>query len=489
MPNEFEKQVQQMMGELKLVPSEPVWQKVELQIRKKKDRRRAIFWMIFLALLLGGGLWIGVSEYSNKTSYKKDTIIEKQSQKDVDNNLPVKTTAKTIDQKTQGHTTTIKTNNRTENKKTTAEEPKAKKDDIVLSTGSGVQKNLSKKINNSTPAIIKTRNSILVKPSEVKVSKASNTEVIVNQSSVEKVLKEAAPNLAIQSRADTANEIFQKKKIETPNSIIDSVAQGPDSSKSEAQKQDTASVKKASIKKYVASKWKLNLVATAGSSNNSDASLFEGLFGGGEKSLAAPNYSGGGSQSGGLPLYYGPSDIKEGFSFAFGAVAKKQLAKKAFFSAGLRYNYYSNTIQVGNRINQNRMLMDFSVSQYYSNTGTTLQPYHNRYHFVSIPVAMDWQLLKKAPLNFYTGLSLQYLVKTNGLVFDNTTQSYFYSKHAFNRVQLFFEPALTYSVSIKQNVLTFGPQLQYALTRLEKNNSTYHLTSYGLKAQLQFGKK
>ena len=133
--------------------------------------------------------------------------------------------------------------------------------------------------------------------------------------------------------------------------------------------------------------------------------------------------------------------------------------------------------------------MDFSVSQYYSNTGTTLQPYHNRYHFVSIPVAMDWQLIKKAPLNFYTALSLQYLVKTNGLVFDNTTQSYFYSKHAFNRVQLFFEPALTYSVSIKQNVLTFGPQLQYALTRLEKNNSTYHLTSYGLKAQLQFGKK
>ena len=81
------------------------------------------------------------------------------------------------------------------------------------------------------------------------------------------------------------------------------------------------------------------------------------------------------------------------------------------------------------------------------------------------------------------------MLKKNSLVFDNNTQSYFYSKHAFNRVQLFFEPALTYSVSIKQNVLTFGPQLQYALTRLEKNNSTYHLTSYGLKAQLQFGKK
>ena len=51
MPNEFEKVVREKMDELKLVPSEPVWQKVEMQIRNKKDRRRLIFWIPFLALL------------------------------------------------------------------------------------------------------------------------------------------------------------------------------------------------------------------------------------------------------------------------------------------------------------------------------------------------------------------------------------------------------------------------------------------------------
>lgn len=484
MPNEFEKQVQQMMDELKLVPSEPVWQKVEMQIRKKKDRRRLIFWISFLALLMGGGLWVGVSEYSNRISYKNDTVTGTEHKKHVDVNLPVNTTAKPVDQKTPEHTTRIKTDNKTENKKSAEEKaPVAKNGDIIVNILPSVQKNVSKKISNSTRAITKAKNPVSVKPSEEEVRKA-NTEVIVNRPSVEKVLKEAAPNLAIQTRTDTANEIFEKKKIETTNSIVDSIAQEKDSSKSAVQKQDTASEKKANIKKYAASKWKLNLVASAGSSNLGRLELFNG-----QKSYASFSYNSGGSQSGGLPLYYGPSDIKEGFSFAVGAVAKKQLAKRTFFSAGLRYNYYSNTIQVGNKINQNRVLMDFAVSRYYSNTGTSLQPYHNRYHFVSVPAAIEWQLLKKVPLNFYTGLSLQYLVKTNGLVFDNTTQSYFYSKYAFNRFQLFFEPALTYSVSIKQSVLKFGPQLQYGLSRLEKNNSTYHLTSYGLTAQLQFGKK
>src|SRR3954469_11898915 len=57
MQNEFEKQVQQKMEELNFVPSEPVWEKIEEQIRKKKDRRKAFLWLPFLLLLLAGGSW------------------------------------------------------------------------------------------------------------------------------------------------------------------------------------------------------------------------------------------------------------------------------------------------------------------------------------------------------------------------------------------------------------------------------------------------
>jgi hypothetical protein len=56
---------------------------------------------------------------------------------------------------------------------------------------------------------------------------------------------------------------------------------------------------------------------------------------------------------------------------------------------------------------------------------------------------------------------------------------------ALNRAQLFSAFALTYSVPLKQRPLSFGPQIQYGFTRIEKGNPDNHLFSYGLKAQWQ----
>src|SRR5688500_12607969 len=54
---EFEKQVQDKMEELQFTPSAPVWTNIEKVIRKKKDRRRILFWLPLVALGLGGGTW------------------------------------------------------------------------------------------------------------------------------------------------------------------------------------------------------------------------------------------------------------------------------------------------------------------------------------------------------------------------------------------------------------------------------------------------
>src|SRR5215218_5196075 len=58
MQNSFEKQVQEKMDELQFVPTEPVWQNIEKQIRTKKDRRRLLLWLPFLFLFLGGIWWL-----------------------------------------------------------------------------------------------------------------------------------------------------------------------------------------------------------------------------------------------------------------------------------------------------------------------------------------------------------------------------------------------------------------------------------------------
>jgi len=51
--HEFEKNVQQRLDELKLRPSEAVWNNVEYSIRKDKRRRRMILWLPILFLFLG----------------------------------------------------------------------------------------------------------------------------------------------------------------------------------------------------------------------------------------------------------------------------------------------------------------------------------------------------------------------------------------------------------------------------------------------------
>ncbi|RYY98504.1 MAG: hypothetical protein EOO11_07815, partial [Chitinophagaceae bacterium] len=57
--NNFEKQVQQKLGELRFAPTQPVWAAVEARIRQKKERRRFVFWLFFGVLLLGGtGAWL-----------------------------------------------------------------------------------------------------------------------------------------------------------------------------------------------------------------------------------------------------------------------------------------------------------------------------------------------------------------------------------------------------------------------------------------------
>src|ERR1044071_1364956 len=54
--SEFEKQMQQKMDELKMHPSESIWPKIEVQIRKEKRRRWIlIFIPVMLICFLFGG--------------------------------------------------------------------------------------------------------------------------------------------------------------------------------------------------------------------------------------------------------------------------------------------------------------------------------------------------------------------------------------------------------------------------------------------------
>jgi hypothetical protein len=280
----------------------------------------------------------------------------------------------------------------------------------------------------------------------------------------------------------------------SPDSKVDSVAdtekaRGTMIPKTESIKNDSALVRQAPTKKYAASKWKPVFSVSAGVSGSGKLDVFNGFLSENKSMDYASAPNAGGAQNGGI-VYYPPSQVKEGFSFVVQAGVKKQLAKRTFFSTGLQYNYYSNSILVGNPVLSSATFGNYLVAQYFSNnrnifSSTTWKPYRNNYHFVSVPLAMEWQLLKKRPLNLNTGLSLQYLVQTNGLVFDYNNQAYFHNKDAFYRMQLFSNLGLNYSFMLKKTSVAIGPELHYGISGLEKDNSNGHLFMYGLKTQLQ----
>ena len=80
--NEFEKQVQQKMEELKLHPSDSVWLNIEAHISRKKRRRLAWVFFPILFMCLCGGYWLmhPVTKLkSNRQNKLTEDIIKKNS--------------------------------------------------------------------------------------------------------------------------------------------------------------------------------------------------------------------------------------------------------------------------------------------------------------------------------------------------------------------------------------------------------------------------
>src|SRR4051812_31456325 len=89
--NNFEKRVQQKLDELQLTPSEPVWQNIELAIRKKRERR-LIFWFIPFLLVAGGLVWWQTATWqTEKVPQQTAAITQPQptfSKPHIDQNTP-----------------------------------------------------------------------------------------------------------------------------------------------------------------------------------------------------------------------------------------------------------------------------------------------------------------------------------------------------------------------------------------------------------------
>jgi hypothetical protein len=467
MQNEFEKQVSKKMEELDFVPSQPVWQKIEEQIRAKKERRRMVLWLPLMAALLGGAiLWFVFNQQSD-----------------------IKTTSETKSEKFSAgnNESTVSKHN---------ESTPANEIQDQLTTSEHVKSALTEDQTNQSvqnTGIRQTETSAVVSQEKIpdeNLSAAYRQEKLSAHVSKPAVSKKPGGSVDSEIPASQSRVRVPFVEVEGKNhfSQFEMIRQSAIPSTAEPllmrnkNQEDTvaAAPVNAIVKNFGRSNWKMGIVAAAGLSGAGEGlNLYSA-----EKLAADANMPN--SSSLPPPMLYNrnvrPSPAGNDLAFSLGFVLRKQLNKRFAFSTGLQYNYMSTRMKVGYRLQQSAIGNSTGNLNFYSSA--SYRDYHNRFHFISIPVSLEFQVFKRLPLHVQAGASMRQLVSTNALQFDGSSQMYYSNSKNMNARQLFTEFALGYTVPFKKMSVALGPQLQYGLTPIEKGSSNKHLFALGLKAQV-----
>ncbi len=429
----FEKQVRDKMDELSFVPSAPVWEKVEEQIRKKKEKRRVIFWLMPLLIMTGLGWWL----VGKKATEQQPEIIRGTESPLPERPLSPKAI---ITEKQPGFKQTENTITQLPN-------------------------------NNFTPktrATLQQSQDMLTGPIDL----SSSAPIAISEQKLPK-----AVSLPILDR------IYQS--LDT-----DSILNSKSLIKKDIPRLKTDSINE--VKPTVQNKWQLAFAAQGGASGISEG--FGSWRGSANMDYyAVPNTSSGGTSGSGnfgnIPS--GPSSTpKSGFAFSAGLEVKRKLNNRLNVVSGLRFAYYSNSIQVGSPVHRDTSIsrMDASVLRteaFYRNDANK-HHYINQYHFIQIPLSIEYKLSASLPLYMQGGIKLERLLWSNALFYNQYAGVYVKDKDMLAKTGMQVFSGLSYHFRSKKAFsFAVGPQLQYGVTNVTKNKSNdQHLYFVGISTQI-----
>lgn len=470
--NEFEKQVREKMEQLDFDPSESVWTGVNMEINKDKKRRVPFFWLFFLpGLLLAGGAYYFVA--SNNTPVKslklpeQSDIAKKQSNEPATQSIePQKDIQKISNDRSAEPQNNIR---KTPNGKT-ANDAKIAVHNSLHSANSANQnaagysgnQKLTKKEKQTTNGLSEENNS---SPGNAAVVGTGATAAD-KQSSKPETIETENKNKKISD--STVGKIVTAKAAN--NSKKDSVT-------------NTATAKNKE-QKTKHSAWRIGYTLNAGFSN-----LNQDLFNSVKTLSLTTNLAS--TPPGNInrgTVTYSSSPIHAGFSFAAGAFVTRDLSKRFSFSAGINYHYYSTKMNTGSEVDAALYSVNayspFIPGNIYYENGNT-QSFTNQYHFIEIPLSVNYRLnkSKKTPIIWELGLTPGYIISSNALYYDPNTNLYSNKYLQPNKMQLNGVTALMVGVPLHSGELQIGPQVQYGFTGFvnTSDGNPGHLFYAGLK--------
>jgi Outer membrane protein beta-barrel domain len=501
--NEFEKRIQEEMGEFRLRPSETVWQKVEEQLQKKK-RRRVIF---YISMLAGFSL-LGYTGYFITKTNSKQNFVQQDNNSIHDNNKSEPGNKQQILPTTENWTAKAQPAIKEHPLSQTQEETRKKKtgdiliNEKVTTIGNDVavkQKERIKKISSDKYVIDRSaekKNSGIAK-SDIQPTETEKTQ---NDKSLNYLVDKTGisqPGIAKNNLQGDNKTTDQKNDSITIDQKINEPAKADSViiAQSKADEAIAATRKKQSLSKI---KWGIDLSAGRSSSRDNAFSILD-IFDA-NKSLAM-DYNSPGNATGGGGLSnarISPSDIKAGPAFRAGILGEMKISKRSTISSGLQYVYHSNKIQVGyyadtTLVVNNSFSQASRVDAIYR--GIHQKEYTNRFHFIQIPIHYQLQLNKgvKLPILWSIGASAGYLFVTNGLVYDTTASGIYYRDNAaFNKFQFNLNTGLSVRFGNKSKIQwSLGPEFSLGMSKLMKDDFTkkQYLLYRGLTGRLFFQKR
>ena len=550
--HDFEKQVQQKLGELKLRPSDAVWMEVEKNIRDKKRRRR-FFWLWSAALLVALTT-SGVVLYNYTTRTTGKTVeMAKATADATTNSSNSNSTTNTVSPNSTNTTTQaspVQPNAASEpTAPTTVEEPaeatvttnnskqpgtiepaapaeaSAKEGRPAIARASSDKPAIALTATNTAKETIKNNNRKFVKKTDRTAPVVTTEETEVTK--VESTQQPDALNAAIPAlAAHNADPITTNKAAALPFSNIPLNALTPDSATS------ANALAAMPIQRKTPSLWHWGVKADAGYSRISVSKLFQlkGLLGTDKsyaEDLAARSYNApaGGTSNQFLnvqasaPPVKVASAIQPDFSASVGVFIQRTLSPRLKVSVGLEYSYMSVNTAVGKAFDSSIAVNIGSsnlkvVNKFYESPGyidTVRGTYSNvqgqgsgkvyysqkqryRFHYIEMPVMLNWQInqgKRMPPIVFEGGVSVGRLFAADALHYEGVKGVYYEDNSLFNKTQLNFVTGLSVGLLQKsKHPIWIGPDLRYSLNGLVKKevSTGQYMWSTGISFKMLLGR-
>lgn len=476
--HDFEHNVQRKMEELRISPSDAVWNGVENEIRKNKRKRRVLFLMPLL-LVFGIGAYWAIQPSSPSSIAEKNTKPDSNDKSVTQNPATHPVTPPLPETGDPGsHSTDAGAVKNIPGGQDLHSEPAHPPQQSLAGNGT------SNKETKRAPGVGTKRHYNKFLPSAASKNTAYNRSAgeVLNNNKKQSITRQ---NDTRSKEADIKDAVIADVAKDDINAIDKSKEQ--DAVKKEEQvatNTDTLAAvptietakeasKVASPGKARESKWQFGFQGGAGVSKL--ASGFSAFSSSRYMDVAGGITNNNNPQPPNVPAK--PATLKDGFSWNAGLFVQRSLGNRLKISAALQYMLYSTNSNIGSRVDSialfnNNFSTTVLVSRYYRNGRDN--NYHSRYHLVELPVSLQVQLnrSKQLPFHWSSGFSIGYLTSSNGLQYDGSTGYYYKDDELFQRVQYGFHTGLSLTLFNKsKHPLEIGPQFHYKFSDILKNSS------------------